>query len=403
MRFEIQTVPIQDLIKFFEENKTALTPAFQSMNPSVLFDEPAKKDFTNTKLLLKENYASSLEFSKLMPNYIIQLLKQKFIIYPMKFINWKVNLEEFLIPTIYIDPQSDYKSFKKQVKMNRWPLEELLLKHGGILIKRSPVSHSDQFSKISKIVYGGSHMFHSYIDGISPRKVIQPSKNGVFTSTEYSSSQEILQHNEMSYSHYPPSKIMFYCSIPPKTDGETPIASSRQILIDIKNSSPELREICNRKITYHTRLPYLDGLGRSWCESYQTTSKIEVEKILSKLGIVYSWDGNELITTRQRKFSRKHLITGDEVWFNHLIIFHSSTLPPLVRKQFEDKIPKDCFFNKDEVISEDVVKQIVEITSENERIFRWEKGDILLLDNQLISHGRKVVTSEREILVTLST
>jgi alpha-ketoglutarate-dependent taurine dioxygenase len=33
----------------------------------------------------------------------------------------------------------------------------------------------------------------------------------------------------------------------------------------------------------------------------------------------------------------------------------------------------------------------------------WEKGDVLLLDNMLMSHGRSSFTGERKILVSMNT
>jgi hypothetical protein len=96
------------------------------------------------------------------------------------------------------------------------------------------------------------------------------------------------------------------------------------------------------------------------------------------------------------------MLTNDDVWFNHLIVFHSSSLPPIVRKQSHHKPPKECFFNDNEIIKDEIISKLITISNNNQKLFTWEKGDILLLDNYLTSHGRKTVTSEREILVTLS-
>jgi amino acid adenylation domain-containing protein/thioester reductase-like protein/non-ribosomal peptide synthase protein (TIGR01720 family) len=404
MGFKINRLKMDAIVNLLLTKNTALSPAFITMDQSALFGAAAVKSFENTKSLLKLNDRPPA-FIQLLPNYVIQLLKQRYI--ELNFPDFhsypslvSIEKDQFVLPIIVISSEMDLVALRKFLKENRWTIEGLILKHGGVVIKRSPVRTAEQFSKVSKILYGGRHMFHSYVDGISPRTVL--TVDGVFTSTEYSKSQDILMHNEMSYSHFPPSKIMFFCSTPPGENGETPVASSKLILDEMK-VNPLLKKHIHKDVTYVSRLPKSDGLGRSWSQAYQTHDERVVEAKLKSLGINYYWGANQvLITERKRSFFATHPIAGHETWFNHIIIYHPSNLPRSLKNQHQDQLPKNCYFGEKETISDDVVVEITEIAKRHEACFTWELGDLLLLDNMLCAHGRKPFSGQREIMVTLS-
>lgn len=48
-------------------------------------------------------------------------------------------------------------------------------------------------------------------------------------SREYPSDQEIVLHNELSYTRTPPRRLYFFCLVPPATGGETPIVDCRRL------------------------------------------------------------------------------------------------------------------------------------------------------------------------------
>ena len=50
-------------------------------------------------------------------------------------------------------------------------------------------------------------------------------------------------------------------------------------------------------------------------------------------------------------------------------------------------------------IAENVVKRCQEIIEEESIQFRWEKGDVLFLDNYALLHGRRPSLPPRKVLV----
>src|SRR5262249_57300800 len=103
----------------------------------------------------------------------------------------------------------------------------------------------------------------------------------------------------------------------------------------------------------------------------------------------------------------QHPRSGDVVWFNHAHMFHVSNLQPDVReellKQFaEDELPRNVFFGDGAPIASAVLDTIRVLYNETAMRFSWQRGDVLLLDNILASHGRDPFEGPRAILVAMT-
>ena len=103
----------------------------------------------------------------------------------------------------------------------------------------------------------------------------------------------------------------------------------------------------------------------------------------------------------------RHPVTRDLVWFNHAAFFHRSSLPSDMRKLI-DSTCTDCgpphatSYGDGREISEDAVSELWTAYREEERLFDWEAGDVLVIDNMLVAHGRRPYTGPREVLAALA-
>jgi hypothetical protein len=98
-----------------------------------------------------------------------------------------------------------------------------------------------------------------------------------------------------------------------------------------------------------------------------------------------------------------------EVWFNHAHLFHPSDLPLKTQIALKsicssvDDYPKYCCFSSGEEIPLEFLNEIRRAQRECTLQWDWVKGDVMILDNYLLSHGRSKFNQEdkRRILASL--
>ncbi len=81
-------------------------------------------------------------------------------------------------------------------------------------------------------------------------------------------------------------------------------------------------------------------------------------------------------------------------------MFHHSNLQPEVRdallSEFEqDELPRNAFYGDGTSIDDAVLGAIRDIYLREAVVFPWQKGDVLMVDNFLASHGREPFVGPR--------
>lgn len=224
----------------------------------------------------------------------------------------------------------------------------------------------------------------------------------VYSSTEYPADQEILLHNEMAYTTVWPEKLWFFCETPSTTGGETPIADSRAIYLDIP---AEIRRLFEQKQLLYVR-NYRPGLDIPWQKVFNTTEKLVVEQMCRKFGLQYEWRGEELKTWQVVQSTTRHPLTQEQVWFNQAHLFHLSNLPLEYREMLlsmfrEDELPRNVLFADGTPIEEAMLTEIKAVMAKHKQKFCWQAGEIMLLDNLLFAHGREPYAGQRKIAVAM--
>ncbi|HZX19200.1 MAG TPA: TauD/TfdA family dioxygenase [Pseudomonas sp.] len=292
-----------------------------------------------------------------------------------------------------VEPNLPGVDLAQWAAQNRDRLEQKLLQHGAILLRGFDVQAAAHFNAVIDALSSGAleYMFRA-----SPRTRVG---GNIYTSTDYPADQVIFPHNEHSYSPRFPLRLFFYCHQPSEIGGETPIGSVRAVKAQIP---PEIIETFRQKKILYVR-NYGDGFGLPWQSVFQTDDRAEVETYCASVGIEVEWkDGNRLRTRQVGSALARHPRTGEEVWFNHGTFFHLSTLPAAIRDSLDAgfspmDLPTNTFYGDGSPIESDVLETLRAAYLGSLVKFRWQRGDILLLDNMLAVHGREPYSGPRKI------
>jgi hypothetical protein len=285
---------------------------------------------------------------------------------------------------------------------SREELEGSLLVHGAILFRGFGIRTREMLERAVKEI-GGEAL--DYVDGNSPRRKLG---GGVYTSTEYPPEFFISLHNELSYSNRWPSRLFFCCVTPARAGGETPLADSRAILERLPDDVREA--FVRKKVKYIRNLHGGRGFGPSWQATFETEERSVVEDFCRLTDTEFRWnDDGSLTVTQIRPAAAVHPRTGEQVWFNQADQFHPSTHPREIYESMlalydgrEDLMPQTACFGDDTPIDVAMLDAVRRTVAGEMRLFPWQEGDLLMVDNMLVCHGRRPFEPPRTILVSMT-
>ncbi len=275
-------------------------------------------------------------------------------------------------------------------------IERNLLLRGGLLFRGFGLRESGDFDRfLTAIKLPRMH----YMEGATPRTEL---KEKVYTSTEYPADQTIALHNELNYVVTWPMKIFFFCVLAAESGGETPIADVRKVYARL---DPRIREGFSRKGWMLVR-NFGEHMSLPWQTAFRLKEKAELEEYFRRARIECQWNGERLRTRQVRPAMRPHPRTGDWVWFNHVAFWHVSSLDPTVRQMFltefdQEDLPYNTYYGDGSDIEDAVVEEVREAYRQETIAFPWQEGDLIMLDNMLVAHGRYPFTGERKILAAM--
>jgi len=303
---------------------------------------------------------------------------------------------------------------------------DALVRHGAILFRDFDVFDAPAFEQVARAI--DDDLKCDYL-GTSPRDALT---GYVFTASELPPYYPIPQHCEMSFVADPPRRLFFCCLVEPAAgSGETPLADFRRVLADVAPAIVARFEERGLRIVRNYSGP--GGGGRfdlwrlkRWDEMFGTTDRHEIEARCRQEGFEPIWtesDGLRIVS--RQTATRTHPVTGERVWHNHSTTFHPtqaaaeyrrifrmrSTLRHLAlwklatvlerfqRRHNPDERAMHCTYGDGAEIPPADLEAVRDAVWRHMVTFRWQRGDVLAIDNYAVSHGRLPFRGPRQIAV----
>ncbi|GKT51328.1 clavaminate synthase-like protein At3g21360 [Colletotrichum spaethianum] len=299
-------------------------------------------------------------------------------------------------------------------------LQDLLDQHGAVLIRGVGHPSAETFSQLVGAAEQARGSRPHVQIGLAGKRT--PLADNVWTANEGSPSTRFYQHNEYSrYTRFP-SNIHFYCVKKAKKGGATPIANSAYVFEKVQARIPALvEEIRKRglgmKMVFRAPGDEAKVNQFNWAGKHsfgqellpgddEATKRQKVEKQVRKLTSDFKWnDDGSLELTQHIPGIRRLPTSGRPVWFNGLVGRHGITRdigaldPPHIGRDGMTYLP--CVYGDDEPIPRELLNKLIEVIDEEEISLVLEEGDLLLVDNFQVSHGREPWEGDRQILVSM--
>ncbi|MFE4625549.1 TauD/TfdA family dioxygenase [Streptomyces mirabilis] len=301
---------------------------------------------------------------------------------------------------IWLRPAVDGVNLLAWADSNRETIRGHLRTQGAVLFRGfAPLRDVAEFEQLISGIAGSELLSYSYAS--TPRTKVS---GGVYTSTEYPAHQEIPLHNEMAYARQWPMKLGFYSIKAAEHGGETPLADSRRVLRAIP---AEVRGRFTEHGVMYVR-NYGEGVDLSWQDVFGTGDRAEVETFCRRAGIEFEWKPGDGLRTRQVCHATlKHPETGEEVWFNQAHLFHVSNLPDQVRSSLlettaEEDLPRNAYYGDGSPIDSADLAEVRKALRREEIAFAWQDGDVTVVENMLVAHGRRPFSGARRLVVGMA-
>lgn len=307
-------------------------------------------------------------------------------------------------------------------------LDDQLRTRGAALLRGFTVRTAAEFEAAARAVEPA--LQNEYL-GTSPRDARTPY---VFSASELPPYYPIPQHCEMTFVKDPPRRLMFACLVAARRGGETPVADMRAVAADLDPAVRGRFERGGLRIIRNYGGP--SGAGKRdlwqlkrWDELFSTTDRAEVEAKCAAQGVFtdLQWGpGDRLRLVSEHDALRPHPDTGAPVWFNHAQVFHLSTAPSELRRIFRRtgelrsgalwafsaaviaararlRRPEDQALHCTHRGGREI--DVADLEHVRDAIWRrmiaepWRAGDVLVIDNFAVAHGRLPYHGAREVVV----
>ena len=293
---------------------------------------------------------------------------------------------------------------------------ELPIRLGAALDGPSKTTVSDLINAHGFVVFRGYGIqsdqdFHRFVEGLGlenfkyadsfSNAVRHNRTDRVFTANEAPPNVEIFLHHEMAQTLTFPGALFFFCEKAAESGGATPICRSDLTLKTLETQNPTfVAKLRSVGVKYRNSMPseanHESGQGRSWKDTLTVNSAHEAEEKLVALGYQFNWleDGGLSVQTPALA-AVDHFGRGKDVFFNQIVAAAAGWTVAA-----DDKEPRLCF-GDDSPIEHADLADTIKAAYQHTVDLEWQTGDVALLDNLKVMHGRRPFEGSRSVLASL--
>ena len=267
-----------------------------------------------------------------------------------------------------------------------------LFKKSGVLLFRDFDINTDKFEQFTNLF--GTEFMH-YIGGAQVRKIINKNGDQTISSVNFYTDSDKQQkrtfklplHGEMFYTNSRPTLLWFYCVAPPLEDGETTVCDGVQVYQELSEATKNLFKTKRLKYIRH----YANG---EWQGRFQTDDLSELAKFCQESDLHLKIDKDTQAITTEYVYPAivKTRWGGQEAFLNSILIVEwqeaAGKTDSIVRLEDNSRIP------------DDVLLELQEVTERLTYLISWQRGDILMIDNTRMLHGRRAFSDQQRELYT---
>ena len=276
-------------------------------------------------------------------------------------------------------------------------VSDLINAHGFVVFRGYDVQSDQDFHRFVESF--GLENF-KYADSFS-NAVRHNRTDRVFTANEAPPNVEIFLHHEMAQTLTFPGALFFFCEKAAESGGATPICRSDLTLKTLETQNPAfVAKLRSVGVKYRNSMPseanHESGQGRSWKDTLTVNSAHEAEEKLVALGYQFNWleDGGLSVQTPALA-AVDHFGRGKDVFFNQIVAAAAGWTVAA-----DDKEPRLCFCDDSPIEHADLAGTI-KAAYQHTVDLKWQTGDVALLDNLKVMHGRRPFEGSRSVLASL--
>ncbi|WP_369055347.1 TauD/TfdA family dioxygenase [Burkholderia gladioli] len=308
-------------------------------------------------------------------------------------------------------------AFVAWFRERRADIDTLLAEYGALLLRGFALPDTAAFGRLGALF---APYANGYTAGAAPRRQVA---GDVYESTRMPPPFKIGLHQEMAYMPSFPRLLAFYCRKPADSGGETPICDMRRLTARLPAGLRErfaargvmyLRNFAApgdraERLAANPNLPFAE-YHRPWDEAFGTAEREQAQALCEARGLGWRWLGDGSLTVSHvGPALRRHPRTGETVWFNQASAQHPNprsmgdfSFRHLQRRYAgRAAFPYEIRYGDGAPMPAADLDAVYDAFDAEEVAFVWRTGDLMIVDNMLVAHGRNPFRGTRDTQVML--